>query len=101
MNAGWPRFLAWLLGLALWLAQAGAAAHGLQHLHDQDHGDPTPCELCLAYAGIGASVPSTPPDISLPGGHCRPPTEVSGSTPCLRAARARIRAPPATSHRTV
>lgn len=51
-----------LLLLALFLlAQAGALAHGISHLHDQALGGEPVCEQCLAYAPMGAGAASTPP----------------------------------------
>lgn len=49
--------------LLLWLfviAQTGALAHGISHFSPHDHaapgGEPV-CELCLAYAPLGAGAP--------------------------------------------
>lgn len=56
----------WLLALLLLLAQAGALAHGVSHLPDQFNGDEPACDLCLAYAPIGAGVANTPPTWSPP-----------------------------------
>lgn len=56
----------WLLALLLPLAQAGALAHGVSHLPDQFNGDEPACDLCLAYAPMGAGVASTPPAWSPP-----------------------------------
>ncbi len=78
--ARWPVLLVWLVSLLFWIAQAGAAAHALEHLHDDEHGHHdhvVTCELCLAYATPAARV-------------VRP-------TFILRAERVRIRAPPSSS----
>lgn len=49
-----------LLLLALFLlAQAGALAHGVKHVPEQFHGDEPACDLCLAYAPMGAGLAST------------------------------------------
>ncbi|MDP2432087.1 MAG: hypothetical protein Q8O33_08650 [Pseudomonadota bacterium] len=57
----WVRFaLPNLLVLFLLFAQAGALAHGVKHVPDQFHGDEPACDLCLAYAPMGAGVASTP-----------------------------------------
>lgn len=56
----------WLLALLLLLAQAGALAHGVKHLPDQFNGDEPACDLCLAFAPMGAGVTSTPPAWSPP-----------------------------------
>jgi len=49
-----------LLIVLFLLAQAGALVHGAAHLPEQIPGDEPVCELCLAYAPMGAGVASTP-----------------------------------------
>ncbi len=55
-----------LLALLLLLAQAGAIAHGVKHLPEPFHGHEPACDLCMAYASMGAGVASTPPVWSPP-----------------------------------
>lgn len=56
-----------VLVLLFLLAQAGALAHGIghsshHHADDQDGADHEPvCELCLAFAPVGAGMASAPP----------------------------------------
>ncbi len=53
-----------LLVFLFLLAQAGALAHGLSHVDGHGHEglDHQPaCELCVAYAPLGAGMASTPP----------------------------------------
>ncbi len=55
-----PARRTWLrLALLFLLVQTGALVHGYQH--DQHGGDESVCELCLAYAGIGAALTGTAP----------------------------------------
>jgi hypothetical protein len=61
-----PPYMGWLLALLFLLAQAGALAHGVRHLPEQFNGDEPACDLCLAYAPIGAGITSTPPTWSPP-----------------------------------
>lgn len=89
--------LAWLLGFALFLAQAGAAIHALEHLHDHGAPEAEHCELCLAYASVlgaapaaGALGPNFAARVWSPRVH--PPAQ-----PCQREVLACIRAPPACS----
>ncbi len=89
-----PPYLGWLLALLLLLTQAGALAHGVKHLPDQFNGDEPACDLCLAFAPIGAGIASTPPAWSPP-----PPAttfDVFVPTPSSMVFRAvyRSRAPP-------
>lgn len=55
-----------ILALLFLLAQAGALAHGIghfshHHADDQDGADHEPvCELCLAFAPVGAGMAGTP-----------------------------------------
>ena len=62
-----PTLFRYLLLLALFLlAQAGALAHELGHAIDQSHPDEPVCELCLAYAPMGAGVASSTPVWQVP-----------------------------------
>lgn len=90
-----PRPLfAWLLGFALLFAQMGAAVHALEHGHDLGAPESAHCELCLAYAGLGGAAPAASAPPTLPATGDWSPRAHPPLPPCLRAARARIRAPP-------
>jgi hypothetical protein len=49
---------AWLnlLAALLLFIQYGALAHGVEHAVEPAHDDETVCELCLAYAPLGAGL---------------------------------------------
>ncbi len=61
-----------LLVLLFLFAQMGALAHGFSHVPDQAGGDEPVCELCLAYAPLGAAAavgklpPGSAPLVFLP-----------------------------------
>lgn len=103
-GAGAPArwLLAWLFSLSFWLVQAGAAAHALEHLHDADHADLSPCELCVAYAGVTAGgLPAAgPPDFAL-ADEGFTPAAAGACAPAPRPWRVRIRAPPPSSSATL
>jgi len=93
--ARWPVLLVWLVSLLFCIAQAGAAAHALEHLHDDDHA--VACVLCLAYATVGGGLSGMPPGLVSPEPSVTPAARVVRPTFILRAERVRIRAPPASS----
>jgi hypothetical protein len=98
--ARWPVLLVWLVSLLFWIAQAGAAAHALEHLHDDEHGHHdhvVTCELCLAYATVGGGLSGMPPGLVSPEPSVTPAARVVRPTFILRAERVRIRAPPSSS----
>lgn len=75
-----------VLALFLVLGQLGAASHAVGHLaehhHDQaPHGD-TPCAQCLAYAHMGAALPTValPPPGPAPVIRYLPVQDTSPST---------------------
>ncbi len=89
--------LSWLLALALLLGQASAFAHALGHLDPRDAALPDhPCELCLAQAGLGGTLPVQVFHLPVipPAGDALPPATVVTAPQSLRGAHAR--APPAT-----
>jgi hypothetical protein len=52
-----------LLIILFLLAQTGALAHGISHAAEHEHeglDHEAACELCLAYAPLGAGMASTP-----------------------------------------
>lgn len=90
------RVLSWLLALALLLGQATAFAHALGHLDPRDAALPDhPCELCLAQAGLGGTLPVQVFHLPVipPAGLTLPPATVVAAPQSLRCAHAR--APPA------
>ena len=84
----------WLLALLLLVAQAGALGHGVSHLPDPFHDDEPACDLCLAYAPVGAGFVSTPPVWSPPAQYlsCETVTPTSPATGFRPSYRSR--APP-------
>ncbi len=51
------RALSWLLALCLFLGQAAAFAHALEHLDPHDSTPDHACELCVAQAQLGGAAP--------------------------------------------
>ena len=91
-----PRF-AWLLGLALFLAQAGAAMHALEHLDEHSTPETTHCELCLAFAGASDAAPAPTALVAIMGDRAWSAPAQLLCSPRARPARASIRAPPLAS----
>lgn len=84
-----------LLLLALFLlAQAGALAHGVKHVPEQFHGDEPVCDLCLAYAPMGAGLASTAPAWSPPAQAIAFDGHVPRASPTAFRVFYRSRAPP-------
>jgi hypothetical protein len=55
------RLLPWLFAFALLWGQAAAFAHACSHLGAHDAGLPdAPCELCVAQAHLGGTIPGKP-----------------------------------------
>lgn len=89
------RILSWLLALSLLLGQATAFAHALGHLDPRDAALPDhPCELCLAQAGLGGTLPvqAFHLPVAPPAGDALPPATVVATRQARRCAHAR--APP-------
>lgn len=83
-----------LLIILFLLAQAGAHAHGLMHLPDQDHDDDPLCTLCLAYAPLAAGMASAPlPALPPRADRFRAATTATAPNPCFDLGY-RSRAPP-------
>jgi hypothetical protein len=86
-----------LLLVALFLlAQAGALAHELGHALEQTQPDEPVCELCLAYAPMGAGVASTLPAWSAPASILVFDTPLPATSPTGFRPIYQSRAPPST-----
>jgi hypothetical protein len=89
------RLLPWLFALTLLFGQAAAYAHTLSHLKDSHSGSPAhPCEQCVAQADLGCAATPAPLILQLPAASFDWFTATGHSTPALRPATARARAPP-------
>ena len=83
-----------LLVLLFLLAQAGALAHGFSHVQDQAGGDEPVCELCLAYAPLGAAAVGKPSPGFAPASFVPDVAAVVAAAPGGFRAIYRSRAPP-------
>lgn len=89
-----------LLVLLFLLAQAGTLAHGIghfsdRHTHDDDGADHEPvCELCLAFAPMGAGMASVPPVWTPPESIPLFDAAVPAASPSVFQTACRNRGPP-------
>ncbi|MDQ1314240.1 MAG: hypothetical protein QG662_349 [Pseudomonadota bacterium] len=89
------RLLSWLFALTLLFGQAAAFAHAIGHSHKHDAGAPEPvCEVCVAQASFGGSVPVSAYTPPVQAASCQQPPARAEAAPPPRSIRAPARAPP-------
>ncbi len=86
-----------LLALLVFLAQASARVHAVEHFSDTGHEDHTPvCELCLAQAQSAWGTPAAQqPDAAHAAGSALPAYPILFRTGAHRVLAYHSRAPPA------
>lgn len=90
------RLLPWLFALTLLFGQAAAFAHALGHLHAHDPALPDKvCEVCVAQAQLGSTVPPGLVSLTLPAGGRIMASATAPSCVDLSPRPACARAPPA------